>query len=620
MLATLVSRVDCLVVDEFQDTNPLQFALLWQLAAAGVPTIVVGDLKQAIMGFQGADPRLFDALQVQSAAACEPLTRNWRSQPRLMAFVNAIGPGLFGADYVPLTPQRADSQPVPLEIVFLVDRSGSMAGGSIEEARNALQLCLRSLPAGILFNVVGFGSSFEKLFPRSRPYDEKSLAEASAHVKEMDADLGGTEILPALEAVLAVPAPADAIRQLFILTDGQVSNTDDVLSLAREHAATSRTFTFGIGAGASQHLVKGLARAGGGAAEMIAPGERMEAKVVRQLGRALSPGLGDVRVDWGEAKVRRAPHQTPPVFEGDRVVVFGFLEGKASGEVVLRAKGPRGEVSFAARLETEGAPEGKLLATLAARSLIRDLEEGASPLHTRRGSLRRRTTRNEVQEEVVRLGLAYQLVSRETSFVAVEERENPETGEMTLVKVPIALTRGWGGREVSSGVMYSMASAPAPSRKSSGFGASLILGEPDRAYRKSTHDVSAFRSRSFASGSDDVMGSFEECQESSIRPLDLLVAFQNADGSWTLDEPFAGLIEIPLATIDEALAEVPGDPSLLGRAAATALALAWLERNAANEADEWRLLARKARAWLDASGVLPPGGDWCAFAAATLRG
>ena len=106
VLATLVSRVDCLVVDEFQDTNPLQFALLWQLAAAGVPTIVVGDLKQAIMGFQGADPRLFDALQVQSAAACEPLTRNWRSQPQLMAFVNAIGPGLFGAEYVPLTPQR----------------------------------------------------------------------------------------------------------------------------------------------------------------------------------------------------------------------------------------------------------------------------------------------------------------------------------------------------------------------------------------------------------------------------------------------------------------------------------------------------------------------------------
>ena len=62
VLDTLVKRVDCLVVDEFQDTNPLQFALLWQLKEAGVPTLVVGDLKQAIMGFQGADPRLFEAL------------------------------------------------------------------------------------------------------------------------------------------------------------------------------------------------------------------------------------------------------------------------------------------------------------------------------------------------------------------------------------------------------------------------------------------------------------------------------------------------------------------------------------------------------------------------------
>lgn len=130
-----------------------------------------------------------------------------------------------------------------------------MSGESIEEARNALQLCLRSLPAGLRFNVVGFGSTFEALFPASRPYDEKSLAEASAYVKAMDADLGGTEILPALRAVLE--AKADGPRQLFVLTDGQVSNTDAVLALVREHAATARAFTFGIGAGASLHLVKG---------------------------------------------------------------------------------------------------------------------------------------------------------------------------------------------------------------------------------------------------------------------------------------------------------------------------------------------------------------------------
>ncbi len=117
VLATLVSRVDCLVVDEFQDTNPLQFALLWQLAAAGVPTVVVGDLKQAIMAFQGADPRLMEALIEQHPDLCRPLDKNWRSQPALMAFVNALGARLFGDAYIALAPQRETTEAVPIEVL-----------------------------------------------------------------------------------------------------------------------------------------------------------------------------------------------------------------------------------------------------------------------------------------------------------------------------------------------------------------------------------------------------------------------------------------------------------------------------------------------------------------------
>jgi len=117
VLSTLAQRIDCLVVDEFQDTNPLQFALLWQLRDAGVPTVTVGDLKQAIMGFQGADPRLFDALIRQNQDVAKPLTSNWRSQPTLMHFINAVGPGLFGDEYVPLTPQGAASAQEPIELI-----------------------------------------------------------------------------------------------------------------------------------------------------------------------------------------------------------------------------------------------------------------------------------------------------------------------------------------------------------------------------------------------------------------------------------------------------------------------------------------------------------------------
>lgn len=117
VLYTLANRIDCLVVDEFQDTNPLQFALLWLLKEAGVPSLIVGDLKQAIMGFQGADPRLFAVLEEQNKEVSEPLTQNWRSQPRLMEFINTLGPTLFGEAYVSLEAKRGESNLEPLEAV-----------------------------------------------------------------------------------------------------------------------------------------------------------------------------------------------------------------------------------------------------------------------------------------------------------------------------------------------------------------------------------------------------------------------------------------------------------------------------------------------------------------------
>lgn len=118
VLNELKSRVDCLVIDEFQDTNPLQFSLLWALFEAGVPTMIVGDLKQAIMRFQYADSRLMATLQEKQADSISPLTGNWRSSASLMEWINRMGSGLFGENYQELSP-KADykSRISPLEAI-----------------------------------------------------------------------------------------------------------------------------------------------------------------------------------------------------------------------------------------------------------------------------------------------------------------------------------------------------------------------------------------------------------------------------------------------------------------------------------------------------------------------
>ena len=117
VLDTLVGRVDCLVVDEFQDTNLLQLALLWQLKEKSVPMIIVGDLKQAIMGFQGADPRLFGEIIDQNPDDVEYLPNNWRSQRDLMKFINAVGFSLFGDHYSSLKPKISQTKSNPIELI-----------------------------------------------------------------------------------------------------------------------------------------------------------------------------------------------------------------------------------------------------------------------------------------------------------------------------------------------------------------------------------------------------------------------------------------------------------------------------------------------------------------------
>ena len=510
-------------------------------------------------------------------------------QPRVLAERAPDGKACVLVSFRP----QLDAGFAPSELVFLVDRSGSMEGASIAEARNALQLALRTLRPGCFFNIVGFGSSHSALFPESRPYDDETFAAASAYVQSMEADMGGTEILPALELVLGAKAREGLARQVFVLTDGEVSNTDAVIELARRHGGRTRVFTFGIGAAPSHHLVKGLARAGEGEAEFITPGERIEKKVLRQLNRALSAALTEVRVDWGGLDVEAAPHVLPPVFADGRVLVFGRVEALRATTVTLRARSAQGDVAFSLPIEPSAVREGTLVSTLWARRAIRDLEEGCSRLHVRRGSRQERAAASldaQVKAEIVRLGVAHGLMSRHTSFVAVEERETPVEGELRVRKVPVAISSGWHGIGSVRGVAR-VASLMSPM--------SLAIPQPMPACEPAAFDMAPLFAR--------VRG---PKAAQTRRPVDRVVGLQRADGAWGLTEDLADAMGVGRreleaefdAAFEDLRTRVP-DPRSLGtdicrRAFATALALRWLEANCADTREEWDGLAQKAHEWL----------------------
>jgi len=350
-----------------------------------------------------------------------------------------------------------------------------------------------------------------------------------------------------------------------------------------------------------------MARAGNGAAEFIYPGERIEPKVLRQLAKALAPALTDVRVDWGGARVTPAPSHLPPLFAGSRFLVYGFLAEGLPATVTLHARSARGPVAFPLALAACPVTSGSLLATLAARTLIRELEDQASETAGRRGSRQRRERPDRLTDEIIRLGTTYQLCSAHTSFVAIERRETPTEGDLQFRKVPVLLTHGWGGEPVQ--MLRRLAAVPPP-------GAMPMDAILER--RRAIMSPPAYLADALTYSADWEVP--KGAAQAAPRPLDRLILLQAADGSWDLTEDLADIVGCALSTLEVAFYGATGDGATIRRAWATALALAFLELRAANTEDEWALLVGKARNWLGQCGAVSPTGEpWIALAKLILE-
>jgi ATP-dependent helicase/nuclease subunit A len=122
--AHLKGNIDLLLVDEFQDTSPIQLAILLKLASLSKETVWVGDQKQSIYGFRGTDPALMDACienifdkqSQKKDRSPETLDKSWRSRPPLVCmtseiFVRAFKPHGIPKERVSLKPATKSDPP-----------------------------------------------------------------------------------------------------------------------------------------------------------------------------------------------------------------------------------------------------------------------------------------------------------------------------------------------------------------------------------------------------------------------------------------------------------------------------------------------------------------------------
>ncbi|KAJ7313846.1 hypothetical protein JRQ81_005595 [Phrynocephalus forsythii] len=523
----------------------------------------------------------------------------------------------------PSFPTAKPGQSETGEFIFLLDRSGSMSNithrtrdslSRIQSAKETLIFLLKSLPLGCYFNIYGFGSRYDSFYPESVEYTQKTMTDSLKRVKKLQADLGGTEILQPLKAIYGKTCREGHPRQLFVFTDGEVFNTDQVIAEVRHHSSNHRCFSFGIGEGASTALIKGIARAAGGSAEFITGKDRMQAKALQSLKKALQPAVTKISLNWdlpSGLKAVLVGSGPQVIFQGQCCLIYAQISGQLQ---------PADSTEGAAVLHY--ALEGKTFMETAKFSL-HSQERDRLPIHRLAAQALLQDLEGNEDEEKKRLALETSLnsgvVCSQTAYVGVNmEQGKPLQGPLSHRHIPLA----WGGpfylmaalpcEEVSSfggnrvachaqsadNRLSKVAKSSRPSLRSGVVPQSWKIANVTKIFRKASRGDPGNYSADCLEFAPDLLvgdcGSQLLCSPNEEESaLVHLVSLQNADGSWSLDPGLASILTLSKAEI---LNKIPAQ--VAQNVWVTVLAILWLHSKALGQKDEWELLERKALNWL----------------------
>ncbi len=330
---------------------------------------------------------------------------------------------------VPPAP-AARARTVPRDLTILLDTSGSMGGLPLEAAKQVLALVIGSLGEADRLELIEFSDAPRRHRAAAEPATEAAKRDAIAWVQSRRAG-GATEMASGVREALRSLRPG-AQRQVIVVTDGYVGGERQIVELLHRNLPGSyRLHVLGVGAAVNRSLATALARAGRGV-EVIAgigpvPSDDLERASARLIAHTRAPVLVDLELS-GSALVAQAPAQVPDVYAGAPVVAALALRPEG-GELVVRGALAQDGWVQRIRVPSRRAGEGnQAIAKLFARERVADLEA-------------RSAVGDELDEEIEQLGERFQIATRLTSWVAIDERRRA-TGPGRTEEVPQELPYG----------------------------------------------------------------------------------------------------------------------------------------------------------------------------------
>lgn len=320
--------------------------------------------------------------------------------------------------------QDGEINAVPKQVTFVLDVSGSMNdGGKMEQAKAALSQCLGFLGEEDAFNIITFSSRASLFSPSPISAAPPGIAEARTFIDGIRAG-GGTNIDEAMQMALDEQPEGDLLHQIVFLTDGQptvgVTAEDQILDRFRKRGGGDlRVFTLGVGSDVNTNLLDAFASETRALTDYIRPGEDVELAVSAFYRAVATPVVTDLslRIEGG-ATSDIHPAELPDLFAGRDLVVVGRFAEPGRATIHLEGRQSGGE-PYAVSVETEFERDrsagrryvGQLWASRKIGFLMADYTRGSAP--------------DEVRQEIIDLGLRYDVPTMFTSLLALEDEPRP---------------------------------------------------------------------------------------------------------------------------------------------------------------------------------------------------
>ena len=319
-----------------------------------------------------------------------------------------------------------------MEMIFVLDCSGSMRGQPIAKSKQAVKRALRMLGPDDTFQVINFANTASQLGPAPIPATPDNVRTGLAYVDSLEGS-GGTMMINGIKAALDFPHDQRRLRLVSFMTDGYIGNEAEILAAIHAKLGASRIFSFGIGSSVNQYLLDGMAGVGKGAVAYVGLNDDPTVAVDRFYERISRPALTDVTIDFGTLKVSDVyPTQIPDLFVGRPIVVTGRFAGQGPTRITLSGYvlGERKQVAIPVP-EGSATASHPAIAAVWARKRIEVL-----------GNQLLSSADADLAGQIKDTALAYNLMSAYTAFVAVDSSQKTAGDHGVSVVVPVPVPDG----------------------------------------------------------------------------------------------------------------------------------------------------------------------------------